>query len=465
LNTTKVLSGQAIEVTANVTNTGDVELTGLTAVDTEAGALDCDATTLAAGASTECTGTFNPTDSGTNTVTATANHQLGSVSDTDSEDFTVINPSIDVEKTCESTESTAPGVITWVITTTNTGDVSLDVNVTDTRHGTTFLSTLAPSESNVTTIVESGLDAGNYTDVATASGEHQLGTVEDTDSATCEIVANPEYTFDKDAVETEVDAGDTIHYNFVVVNTGDVALDISSIDLSDTGIDLGSLVGPVEGGTQDGVLQPDENATWTGTHVTTADDCPEYPNTATVSGIKFGDEELPPQEDSDSVIVNCPAVTRTLGYWATHLTQANEVWNNDVPDEFKNWCTDFSVDTTGKVMGGFWSSISRESDGDRRSSLDQARMQLAQQLIGAILNNAAFGSSPEGTTIEQAIDAFCGTDRAAILDAAGDMGAFNESGDNLPFPDGFVNSAATPSASKAAASKSFWDQPSLAGPA
>jgi uncharacterized repeat protein (TIGR01451 family) len=191
LNTTKVLAGQPIEVTANVTNTGSVTLDNVNATDSEAGNLVCGDTTLSAGESTLCTGTFNPTDSGSNTVTVEGAYQIGSVSDTDSEDFTVINPSIDVEKTCSPEDQTAPGTITWTITTTNTGDVSLDATVTDTRHGSIFSGSLAPSESNVTTIIESGLGAGSYTDNATASGEHQLGSVEDTDSATCTVESIP----------------------------------------------------------------------------------------------------------------------------------------------------------------------------------------------------------------------------------------------------------------------------------
>jgi len=114
-------------------------------------------------------------------------------------------------------------------------------------------------------------------------------------------------------------------------------------------------------------------------------------------------------------------------------------------------------------MAGFLSSISKESNGAARTSLEQARMILAQQLLGAILNNEAFGSSPpaDSVSIEDAIDAFCGTDRAAILDAAGDMGAFNESGDDQPFPDGFVNTNANPALAKSHATLSarqFWDQ-------
>jgi hypothetical protein len=187
LNTTKVTEGGAIEVIANVTNTGNVDLTGVNATDSEAGDLVCGDTTLSPGESTECTGTFTPVSDGTNTVTANGNYQLGTVTDSDTEDFKVINPSIDVVKACDPATQTEPGTITTTITTNNTGNVDLDVTVVDNVFGTLFTGTLAPGESNVTTIVQTNLPAGTYSNTVNATGEYQLGTVEDSDSASCEV--------------------------------------------------------------------------------------------------------------------------------------------------------------------------------------------------------------------------------------------------------------------------------------
>ncbi|MGI0050065.1 MAG: hypothetical protein ACREAW_11035, partial [Nitrososphaera sp.] len=47
--------------------------------------------------------------------------------------------------------------------------------------------TLVPGENATITIVDSNLTAGNYTNIVDASGEYQLGTVEDSDEATCEV--------------------------------------------------------------------------------------------------------------------------------------------------------------------------------------------------------------------------------------------------------------------------------------
>jgi hypothetical protein len=82
-------------------------------------------------------------------------------------------------------------------------------------------------------------------------------------------------------------------------------------------------------------------------------------------------------------------------------------------------------------------------------------MQLAQQLLAAILNNEAFGSSPSGgVSIPQAIAAFCGTDLDAVKLAAQKMAAFNESGDNGAFTPG---TNANGKQAKDAADLAYWD--------
>jgi hypothetical protein len=119
----------------------------------------------------------------------------------------------------------------------------------------------------------------------------------------------------------------------------------------------------------------------------------------------------------------------------------------------------FTLDTEAKVLGGFWSGISSITTGKgkaaQRSDLNQAKMQLAQQLLAAILNNEAFGSSPSGgVSIPQAIAAFCGTDLAAVKLAAQKMAAFNESGDNGAFTPG---TNAQGKQAKDAADLAYWD--------
>jgi hypothetical protein len=108
-------------------------------------------------------------------------------------------------------------------------------------------------------------------------------------------------------------------------------------------------------------------------------------------------------------------------------------------------------------MGGFWSDVSKTSTGKKRSALDQARMQLLQQLLAAELNASAFGSMPSGSfaSLEAA---YCGTNQTAIQNAQQQAGSFNSSGDSATFTPG---TSADSKTARAIADKAFWD---LLGP-
>lgn len=97
--------------------------------------------------------------------------------------------------------------------------------------------------------------------------------------------------------------------------------------------------------------------------------------------------------------------------------EANRSWANVVSAGNALECgtpDNFIVDTTPKLEGGFWSSISSETDREKRNKVDQARMQLAFQLLAAILNKEAFGSDPGGTVHTEARTNFCGNDRGTM---------------------------------------------------
>jgi hypothetical protein len=82
------------------------------------------------------------------------------------------------------------------------------------------------------------------------------------------------------------------------------------------------------------------------------------------------------------------------------------------------------------ILGGLNANPARTSTGQRRSAIDQARMQLMRQLLAAVMNGIAFGSTPQGSvTLADAFAAYCGTDRSAILMAADALTRFNESGE------------------------------------
>jgi hypothetical protein len=181
----KTTVGASLAVSATVTNTGNIELTNVQAIDNKAGALVCGLTTLSTGESTTCIGSFTVTGSGTNTVVASGATQLANVQDDDTKPFITENPSIDVDKVCSVT---GEDEITWTVTWVNTGNVALtNVSIDDIRTGNLFSGTLASGETGSDVFAESPLAAGTYTNTATATGDSQLATVTDSNSATCSI--------------------------------------------------------------------------------------------------------------------------------------------------------------------------------------------------------------------------------------------------------------------------------------
>jgi hypothetical protein len=157
--------------------------------------------------------------------------------------------------------------------------------------------------------------------------------------------------------------------------------------------------------------------------------------------------------------------TRTQGFWATHLGLVQLVWNpssqtvggisTDGMTAGERTVCGASPLTVPQVMGGFWSNIAKTTTGAKRSQLDQARMQLLQQLLAAILNNQLFGSVPTGSiSIDQAKAAFCAGTLKEVKAAASAMASFNESGDTGLFTPGV---SADPKASRANAELAFWD--------
>src|SRR5207247_7996743 len=100
--------------------------------------------------------------------------------------------------------------------------------------------------------------------------------------------------------------------------------------------------------------------------------------TATVS-LKIGDTVTCTFENTGT------GVTRTQGFWATHPQLANLAWfgGTGFGHTFPGVAAvsgigDTSIcgrpiDTLPKLMGAFWSSVSKKPTGDKRHAIDQAR--------------------------------------------------------------------------------------------
>lgn len=158
--------------------------------------------------------------------------------------------------------------------------------------------------------------------------------------------------------------------------------------------------------------------------------------------------------------------TRTQGFWATHSQLANIAWFGGsafthtfpgvggVSGIGDTTLCGRPIDTLGKLMGGFWSDISKTTTNKKRSPLDQARMQLLQQLLAAELNASAFGTSPGTGSFTAWESAYCGTNQSAISTAQQQAASFNSQGDSSTFTPG---TSADSKVGRAIANYAFWD--------
>src|SRR5690606_23113636 len=154
------------------------------------------------------------------------------IEDTDDETVTAIQtPGIQLEKTADVlTYDSVGDQITYSFVVSNTGNVTLsNVEVNDPLYNLTFGPvTLSPSASETFTytytIAQVDIDNGSIYNQATVSGEDPNNSpVEDTDDETVTAIQTPGIQLEKTAdVLTYDSVGDQLTYSFVVSNTGNV---------------------------------------------------------------------------------------------------------------------------------------------------------------------------------------------------------------------------------------------------
>ena len=312
-------SGDLIDYTFVVTNTGNVTLDPVAVDDPLVGSVTCPETTLAPDESTECSATYALTqadvDAGTvhNDATASGAPPIGDdVTATDSTDTPIESlPAIALDKIADAPSGSSAGdTIDYRFVVTNTGNVTLDpVSVDDPLVGLVSCpeTTLAPDAETTCVatyaLTQADVNAGRLVNVATASGTPPAGdavTAEDT--TTTDIPAEPVIALDKQAgVPTGNREGDTIDYTFLVTNAGNVTLDRIGVD--DPAI--GTVDCPLT------VLDPAESTTCTATYpLTQLDvDAGHFANSATTSGTPPVGDDVSATDDTDTPILGEPSIT------------------------------------------------------------------------------------------------------------------------------------------------------------
>jgi hypothetical protein len=314
--------GDTVHYTYLVTNIGNVNLTSVAVDDPPIGSVGCPTPAppgLAPGSSVTCTAdaphtvTQDDLDAGevTDTATATGVGEAGGTSPR-SDPATATIPTVDgdpqisiVKSGGVSPAADQGGVlvgdtIAYSYVVTNTGNVSLtSVAVNDPTGGPVTCPSpspsLAPGDSVTCTadtphtVTQGDVDAGQVTDTATATGTGVRGGVSppsDPSTVTIPAATVVSVSLDKLAVVDPIGdqlgakVGDTIHYTYLVTNTGNVSL--TAVTVSDP------TIGPVTCPTPSPPLAPLNSVICTADNahtVTTADvDAGFVTDTATATG-------------------------------------------------------------------------------------------------------------------------------------------------------------------------------------
>ncbi|WP_448322217.1 DUF7507 domain-containing protein, partial [Streptomyces sp. CO7] len=248
--------GEKVEYTYTVTNTGPVEITGLTIADDRVRNVTCEDTTLAPagqdGDTTECRGTYTVTEDDAeaedvvNVATASGDANGNRVTSPPDE-MTVgvanrlellLSKSVDDSRAYEVGEE-----VPYEYEVTNTGDREITgLTIVDdkvTRITCDDVS-LAPGQRTTCrgtyTVTEDDVAAGSVTNIADARGRSGDRTVESQpDTAEIQVVTpgGPALSVEKEVVDRQEEyrVGDEVTYEYTVINTGD--RDITGVRVED----------------------------------------------------------------------------------------------------------------------------------------------------------------------------------------------------------------------------------------
>ena len=338
--------GQTVDYEIIVTSTGNVALTFSSFTDA-----NCDSGTIAGGPGSspvapgesttytcdhvlttigsytnEATVTGAPEGEPSNTITHTSNQVVVEVPPPGHHEA-----SFTIEKLQEIKGSGAAGAsftrltltgaigqtVDYEIVVKNTGEVALtfsgfsDANCdAGTIAGGPGSSPVAPGESTTYTCDHVLTTTGSYTNVATVTGTPELEApiTHESNRVLVEVPREPKFTIEKlqeikgsgtgFKSSTLTGATDqTVDYEIVVTNTGNVALTFSGF--TDVNCDSGTIAG----GPGSSSVAPGESTTYTCDHVLTGSG--SYTNVASVTGTPEG--ETPITHTSNKVVVEVPA--------------------------------------------------------------------------------------------------------------------------------------------------------------
>ncbi|MDD4446885.1 MAG: hypothetical protein PHN61_04325, partial [Methanothrix sp.] len=270
--------GDVVTYQFSVTNNGTVTINGLALNDDKLGVVTLDKASLLPGetATGSATHTIIETDLPgplTNIATATGTDSQG-VAVTGRATATVqltYTATLQVTKTPSTTTANVGETVTYQFQVRNTGSVTINsLTLVDDRLGAVTLDrdSLSPGEAangTATHLVVEGDLPGPLTNVATATGTDRVGApVTATATATVQLTYTAALHVTKTPSATTAAIGDTVTYQYSVVNTGNVT--VNALTLTDD--KLGAIT------LNTAQLAPGASATGTATHIIVEADLP-----------------------------------------------------------------------------------------------------------------------------------------------------------------------------------------------
>ncbi|MEM7030932.1 MAG: LamG-like jellyroll fold domain-containing protein, partial [Chloroflexota bacterium] len=214
--------------TITISNTGDITITSISAVDAVAPNCDQSGLTLAPMSYTTYVCSVNVTGDLTNTITVNGTPDVGqSITDAYTAVVDVINPELAIIKTPSVQTVPVSTSANFMIAMTNTGDVTLE-NITWSDPATpscdAAIASLAPGASHQSTCTTDALSE-SFTNVVTATGTHSASGFSASATASAEVVViNPGVVIQKTPDLQRIRQNMTATFSISVTNTGNGAL-------------------------------------------------------------------------------------------------------------------------------------------------------------------------------------------------------------------------------------------------
>lgn len=296
-------------------------------------------------------------------------------------------------------------------------------------------------------------DTDPLVNTVTVSASDSFGnTASDNDNHSVTVV-NPSITVTKTCLNEPVEPGTSANFRIDITNTGDVDL---LVDISDPvlGInDLDVMFGnggscTYDGDASDGCLRIEA-----GVVAGTSPVVNQVDINATLPAVTGLPNVLQDSAGDTCDVQEVGDATRTLGFWKSHGSDGDRHYPS--PVDYGYTChvardhVVFPIDLGWKtlqncedVFGIFWSSMGKQSDGDRRTQICRTKLHSSWQLVAAILNDglsngAAVPTDPVTglSIIDAMVDALSGNNRKEINRLQGMLDDYNNSGDDVSIED------------------------------